>query len=69
MTFSGQPVLIKLYSNRRLYRPGAGAYVTLDDIASMVEDDDDVVILEASTGEDITPAILQQSIRKRVPHG
>jgi polyhydroxyalkanoate synthesis repressor PhaR len=69
MTPSGQPVLIKLYPNRRLYRPGAGAYVTLDDIAAMVEDDDDVVILEASTGEDITPAILQQIIRKRVPHG
>jgi polyhydroxyalkanoate synthesis repressor PhaR len=69
MALSEQPVLIKLYPNRRLYRPGAGAYVTLDDIAAMVEDDEDVVILEAKTGENITPSILQQIIRKRAPHG
>jgi polyhydroxyalkanoate synthesis repressor PhaR len=69
MAPSGRPVLIKLYPNRRLYRPGAGAYVTLDDLSAMVEDEEDFVVLEAKTGENITPSILKQIIRKRVLHG
>jgi polyhydroxyalkanoate synthesis repressor PhaR len=63
------PVLIKRYDNRRLYHPDAGIYVTLDDLAAMVEDEDDFTVREAATGEDITPMILQQIIRKRALHG
>jgi polyhydroxyalkanoate synthesis repressor PhaR len=59
-----QPVVIKLYGNRRLYRPDAGIYVTLDDLAAMVEDDKDFAVREARTDEDITPTILKQIIRK-----
>jgi polyhydroxyalkanoate synthesis regulator protein len=57
-----QPVLIKRYDGRRLYRPDVGSYLTLDDLAVMVEDDDAFTVREAATGEDITPSILKQII-------
>ncbi len=41
----------------------------LDDLTAMVEDDKDFVVLQAKTGEDITPFILKQIIRQRVLHG
>jgi hypothetical protein len=69
MAPSPHPVVIKVYGNTRLYRPDAGVYVTLDDLAAMVEDDEDFTVRAAQTGEDITPAILQQIIRKRALHG
>jgi hypothetical protein len=57
-----QPVLIKRYDGHRLYRADAGTYLTLDDLAVMVEDDDAFTVREAATGEDITPSILKQII-------
>ena len=63
------PVLIKRDDNRRLYRPDAGTYLTLDDLTAMVEDDEEFTVREAATGEDIAPSILQQIIRKRAFHG
>jgi hypothetical protein len=39
MAKPGEPVTIKQYPNRRLYNPGAGGYVTLEDLALMLEDD------------------------------
>ena len=69
MAPSEQPVVIKKYPNQRLYRPALGAYVTLDDLTAMVKDDEDFVVLEAKTGEDVTPALLKQIIRQRVLHG
>ena len=58
-----EPVPIKRYANRRLYQPDACRYVTLDDLATMVEDDTAFTVREAATGEDITPSILQQITR------
>ncbi|HEX4554765.1 MAG TPA: polyhydroxyalkanoate synthesis regulator DNA-binding domain-containing protein [Xanthobacteraceae bacterium] len=69
MAPSEQPVVIKKYPNQRLYHPARRAYVSLDDLATMVEDDEDFVVLEAKTGEDVTPAILKQILRQRVFHG
>jgi PHB accumulation regulatory protein len=68
MAPSPQPVVIKLHGNRRLYRPDTGGYVTLDDLTAMVEDDEDFAVCEARTGDDITPTILKQIIRKRALH-
>jgi polyhydroxyalkanoate synthesis repressor PhaR len=62
-------VLIKRYAGRRLYHTEMGAYLSLDDLAEMVEDDQDFAVREAETGDDITPSILRQIIRKRAPHG
>jgi len=68
MALSG-PVLIKRYDSCRLYRPDWGRYLSLDDLAVMVEDNEPFVVRAATTGEDITPSILKQIIRKRALHG
>ena len=64
-----EPVTIKRYARQRLYAPAAGRYVTLEDLAHMVEDEAAFVVRDAATGEDITPAILKQIIIERAPHG
>jgi len=60
---------IKKYPNWRLYQPDAGRYVTLEELAFMVEDEEDFVVYEAETGEDVTPSILKQIIFERAKHG
>ncbi len=64
-----EPITIKKYAEGRLYNPGMGAYVTLQRLAEMVEDDEDFVVTEAKTGEDITRSVLKQIIIERGTHG
>jgi polyhydroxyalkanoate synthesis repressor PhaR len=64
-----QPVIIKAYPNQRLYNPVTGSYVLLEDLAAMVEDDQDFVVRQAKTGEDMTRSILKQIILRRANHG
>lgn len=56
------PTVIKKYANRRLYHTGTSAYVTLDDLADMVRRDEEFVVQDAKTGEDITRGVLGQII-------
>ena len=69
MAASAALVAIKRYAGRRLYDPAAGGYVTLGDLAAMVEDDEDFVVTEAATGADITRFVLKQIIVERGNHG
>jgi polyhydroxyalkanoate synthesis repressor PhaR len=69
MTEAGTPLIIKRYANRRLYDPAAGAYRTLGDLALLVEDDEGFIVVEATTGEDITRSVLKQIIVERRRHG
>jgi polyhydroxyalkanoate synthesis repressor PhaR len=55
-------VLIRKYSDRRLYDTGASRYVKLEDIARMVRDGIDVRVVDGRTGKDITHIILTQII-------
>lgn len=55
-------VLIRKYSDRRLYDTGASRYVKLEDIARMVRDGLDVRVVDGRTGKDITHIILTQII-------
>ena len=64
MANAGKPIVIKKYADR-LYNPSAGAYVTIDALIEMVEDDEDFEVREAKTGEDITRSVLRQIIVKR----
>jgi polyhydroxyalkanoate synthesis repressor PhaR len=64
-----EPTIIKRYANRRLYHPAAASYVTLGDLAGMVEDEEDFVVRDAQTGEDITVSILKQIISGHAHHG
>jgi polyhydroxyalkanoate synthesis repressor PhaR len=69
MATAEQPVLIKRYAESRLYDGRAARYVSLANLADMVEDGDDFVVHEAKTGGDVTSAVLEQIIRKRTHHG
>jgi len=69
MTEAGTPLIIKRYAGKRLYYPAAGAYLMLDDLAQRVEDDEDFIVTEAATGDDITRSVLQQIIVERRRHG
>ena len=55
-------VVIKKYANRRLYNTETSAYVTLDDLATMVRSDRDFVVYDAKTGDDLTHSVLTQII-------
>ena len=69
MATFAEPVVIKRYAGIRLYQPSAGAYLTLGDLAAMVEDDEDFVVIEAESGDGVTPSVLKQIIVERGSHG
>ncbi|EKF42048.1 polyhydroxyalkanoate synthesis repressor PhaR [Nitratireductor indicus] len=62
MPAKDDPIVIKKYANRRLYNTGTSTYVTLEDLAEMVKRDEDFVVQDAKSGEDITHSVLTQII-------
>lgn len=62
MPEKNEPVTIKKYANRRLYNTGTSTYVTLEDLAHMVRREEEFVVQDAKTGEDITHSVLTQII-------
>lgn len=54
--------IIKKYANRRLYDTEASKHVTLSNIREMIVDGIDIQIVEDTTGDDITRALLLQII-------
>lgn len=62
MAKTKEPTVIKKYANRRLYNTGTSTYVTLEDLAVMVKDEEDFIVFDAKTGEDITRSVLTQII-------
>lgn len=54
--------VIKRYPNRKLYDTQKSCYVTLDEIANMVKEGEDVQIIDNKTNEDITSVTLTQII-------
>jgi len=55
-------VLIKKYENRRLYDATNSRYVNLEDVAQILKNGQDVRVVDAATGADITRLILTQII-------
>src|ERR1019366_1867988 len=55
-------VLIKKYPNRRLYNPSSRAYVNLNDLAALIRKGEEIQVVDARTGEDITRVVLTQII-------
>jgi len=58
----GDTVVIKKYANRRLYNTRTSAYVTLEDLATMVREGVEFVVYDAKSNEDLTRQILTQII-------
>lgn len=53
---------IKKYGNRRMYDTSSSRYVTLDDVARLVREGNEVLVTDVPSGEDITPIVLTQII-------
>jgi polyhydroxyalkanoate synthesis repressor PhaR len=55
-------VVIKKYENRRLYDTTNSRYVNLEEVAQILQQGNDVQVIDAASGEDITRLILTQII-------
>jgi polyhydroxyalkanoate synthesis repressor PhaR len=64
MNAEAQPkkIVIKKYENRRLYDTSRSRYVNLDEVAQLVRDGNEVQVVDAATGENLTRLILTQII-------
>lgn len=58
---SGQ-LIIKRYGNRRLYNTETKTYVNYSDLAQIVRDGSDIQVIDSTSGEDVTKAVLIQMI-------
>lgn len=58
----GEPRVIKRYANRKLYDTQRSRYVTLEQIADMIREGEDVRIVDNTTKEDLTSITLAQII-------
>lgn len=56
------PIVIKRYPNRKLYNTETKRYITLDGIASLIKDSQEVQVLDHTSGEDLTTLTLTQVI-------
>ena len=55
-------VVIKKYANRRLYDTSSSSYVNLEQVADMIREGRDVMVVEAKGGVDVTRQVLTQII-------
>jgi len=54
--------IIKRYSNRKMYDSSTSKYVTLEDIAHLVRENEEIQVIDNETGDDITTITLSQII-------
>ena len=54
--------LIKKYGNRRLYDTANSRYITLEELAEIIRGGQEVRVVDAKSGEDLTTATLAQII-------
>jgi len=59
------PVVIKKYGNRRLYDTDSSRYITLDDLSRMIRGGQDVKVVDAKSGADLTKGVLLQIISEQ----
>ncbi len=59
---SAKVKIIKRYQNRKLYDTQQSCYVTLDDIAKMIRSNEEVMVIDNKSKNDITAATLTQII-------
>lgn len=61
--------VIKKYANRRLYDTEASRHVTLDGIRELVVQGEDVVVVDDTSGDDITRSVMLQIITEQEQGG
>ena len=57
-----QAKIVKRYANRKLYDTARSCYITLGDLARMIQDGDEVRVVDNTTGEDLSAVTLAQII-------
>ncbi len=55
-------LIIKRYGNRRLYNTETRSYVNYEELAKLVRDGQDIKVVDSTTKEDVTKAVLIQVI-------
>ena len=63
MTTTDQPIVIKKYANRRLYHTGTSTYVTLEDLATMVNFLRQLISYYGDSMQAFVPTYLENSIK------
>ena len=56
------PILIKKYSNRKLYDSSRSRYITLEEIAALIREGKQVKVVDSASQEDLTTVTLAQII-------
>jgi polyhydroxyalkanoate synthesis repressor PhaR len=64
-----EPVIIKKYANRRLYNTETSTYITQHDLAGIIRSGQNVEVVDAKTGEDLTRQTLAQIILEEESKG
>jgi len=64
-----EPRIIKKYPNRRIYDTRQSCYITLNDLKNLIISGEEVCVLDASSGDDITRCILLQIINEQEAGG
>ena len=59
---SAEQIVIKRHGNRRLYNTETKAYVNYEDLAKLVRAGNDIKVIDSTTKEDVTKAVLIQVI-------
>ncbi|MEM7196966.1 MAG: polyhydroxyalkanoate synthesis repressor PhaR [Pseudomonadota bacterium] len=65
-------IIIKKYANRRLYNTKDSTYITLENLKTMIHNDQDFLVLDAKTNKNITRSVLTQIIldeETKMEHG
>jgi len=57
-------ILIKGYTNRKLYDTKNSKYVTISDIVELIKNNEEIKVIENNTQEDITNVIMAQVLLK-----
>ncbi len=55
-------IIIKRYGNRRLYNTETSSYVTYHDVINIVRQGHDVQVIDSTSQDDVTKAVLIQAI-------
>ncbi len=56
------PTIIKKYGNRRLYDTRRSRYVTLEEVLEIVAAGEEIQVVDAKTGEDLTKRVVTKII-------
>ena len=57
-----KPIRFKKYANRRLYNTSDSKYMTLEEIAALIRQGQQIEVLDAKTKRDVTAFILTQIV-------